>query len=338
MDCLGRWDAAKDPFFRHADVQHFVVVRGGRDVGRIAATVDRVQDAIHGDRTGLFGWFECENRAETAHALLDTAAQWLRARGRDRIRGPLSYTTNGISGLLVEDANPGPAVVDMAYNPLWYADLLESWGLGKAKDLVALWIPMPAGVDARLERITQRLLQRRNLRLRPIRTDRRGFDADVGHVLAIYNGAWERNWGFVPLDEAEIRRQAESFKPILVPDLVLFAEQDGQPVAFSLALPDINVALARIRGRLWPFSLVKLLLWKRRIRTLRIITLGVLPQWRRSGVDAALIQATIAHARALGILGGESSWILEDNEAMLASIRQVGGREYRRYRLYEKAL
>jgi GNAT superfamily N-acetyltransferase len=335
-DCSLRWNPAADPFFRHAEVQHFVAVRDGRDVGRIAATVDRMQDEVDGGGTGLFGWFETEDREGTSQALLGAASQWLRERGRTRMRGPLSYTTNGIAGLLVRDDRPGPPMVDMAYNPRWYASHIEAFGLTKAKDLVALWIDTPAADDPRLLRIMQRVLDRGAFTLRSVRTDDAGFAADVEHVLKIYNGAWERNWGFVPLTPDEIRHQAKQFRPILVPDLLLFAERGGQPIAFALTLPDANVMLARIRGRLWPWSVLTLLRWKKRIRTVRIITLGILPEWRRTGLDAALVQETIRRGRGMGITGGECSWILEDNEAVLGSAQQAGGREYRRYRLYEK--
>lgn len=341
-DCLTRWSPGA-ALFEHAEAQHFVAIRrdaGGRetDVGRIAATVDRLQDEVHGDRTGLFGWFESENRPETAHALLDAAATWLRARGRDRVRGPLSYTTNGVSGLLVEDLRPGPPVVDMAYNPPWYRGLLETWGLAKARDLVALWADMPERTDERLARITARVRERGRFTLRPVRTDRRGFADDVEKVLAIYNGAWERNWGFVPLTPEEIREQAAAFRPLLEPDLMLFAERDGRAVAFSLALPDANMALATIRGRLWPWSLVRLALALRKVRRGRIITLGILPEFRRSGLDATLIFETTERARRLGWCGAECSWVLDDNLPMIQAIRQAGGSVYRTYRVYERAL
>jgi len=327
-----------DPFFRHAQVQHFVAVREGSDVGRIAATIDRVHDEIHGPGTGFFGWFETEDRAETAHALLDAAGAWLRDRGAKCVRGPLSYTTNGISGLLVHDDRPGPPLIDMAYNPAHYAGHVESWGLVKAKDLVAFWHDVATADAPRLLRITKRIIDRGGFRLREIRTDRKGFAEDVDHVLRIYNQAWVKNWGFVPLDEDEIRHQAKAFKPILEPSIMLFAERDGIPIAFLLALPDANVMLSKIRGRLWPWSIVKLLLWKRRIRTVRVITLGILPQWRGVGLDSALIVESLARGRKLGITGAECSWMLEDNEPILASIRSIGAREYRRYRLYEKSL
>ena len=336
-DCAKRWRPAS-AFFRHAEAQHFVAVRDGRDVGRIAAAVDRIQDEVHGDRTGLFGWFETEDRRETSSALLDAAAAWLRDRGRDVVRGPLSYTTNGISGLLVDDQRPGPPMVDTAYNPPWYAGHLEAWGLARAKDLLAFCVDVPPATDPRLARITARVRERGRFTVRAIRTDRKGFDADVDAVLGIYNQAWERNWGFVPLTPEEIREQAEAFRPILVADLLLFAEQDGRPVAFSLALPDVNAALRAIRGRLWPWSAIRLALALRRVRRVRVITLGILPEFRRTGLDATLVFETIERARRLGITGGECSWILEDNVPMIQAIRQAGGSLYRTHRIYERPL
>lgn len=341
MDCHARW-RPEAALFGHAETQHFVAMRGGRDVGRIAATVDFLQDEVHGDRTGLFGWFETEDRRETAHALLDAAAAWLRTKGRDRVRGPASYTMNGISGLLVNDRRPGPPMVDMAYNPPWYEGHLASWGLEKARDLLALWISTPPESDPRLARIARRALERGGFTLRPVRTDRAGFAADVDAVLEIYNGAWERNWGFVPLTAAEIREQAAAFRPILIPEFLLFAERvvDGRPraVGFALTLPDINEALHTIRGRLWPWSVVRLLRAKAKIRAARTITLGVLPEFRRSGLDAALIHASTERARILGYRGGECSWVLEDNAPMIQGIRQQGGDVYRTYRMYERGL
>ncbi len=336
-DCRDKW-SPEHPFFRHAAAQHFVAVRDGRDVGRIAAAVDQEQDRVHGDRTGLFGWFECERRPETAHALLDAAAAWLRERGRDRVRGPLSYTTNGVAGLLVEDDRPGPPVIQTAYNPPWYEELLTLWGLRPVKDLLALWVPQPDRPDPRAHRIAERLRKRAGVAIRPIRMDAEGFRADVGHLLGMYNRAWERNWGFVPLAEDEFRHEAASMRPILVPDYLLFAERRGRPVGFVLGLPDFNQALARIRGRLWPWSVLTLLRWKRRIDRLRIITLGVLPESRNLGIDVLLVQELGRRSSARGNRGAECSWVLSDNRLMLSAIEQVGGQVYRRYRLYERGL
>lgn len=337
LDQHARW-SPDHPFFEHAETQHLIAVRDGRDVGRVAATVDRRHDEVHGDAVGMFGWFECEHRQETASALLDAATHWLRARGRTTVRGPLSYSTNGISGLLVEDARPGPPALDMPHNPPWYAELLTGWGLAPAKDMLAFWVDADAERVARLRRVAERIRERGGYVLRPIRADRAGFATDVEHVLRIYNLAWERNWGFVPMTEREIRHEARSLRAILEPSLVLFAEHGGTPVAFSLTLPDMNRALHTIRGRLWPWSLVRLLRGRRRIRRGRVITLGVVPEHRRAGLEAALIVRSVEAAVELGWDGAECSWVLDDNAPMIAAIERAGGRQDRRYRLYERPI
>ena len=337
LDQHARWHP-EHPFFAHAEAQHFVAVRDGRDVGRIAACVDARHDEQHGNNIGFFGWFECERNEATAAALLDAAAAWLRDRDRDTMRGPLSYSTNGLSGLLVEDKRPGPPVVDMPYNPSWYADLLEGWGLRGAKDLVALWADTPQAGLERLERIVKRIERRGSYRVRPVRTDRAGFAADIEHVLQIYNCAWEKNWGFVPMTAAEIRHEARSMRKILDPSLLLFADHEGEPVAFSLTLPDIHQALHAIRGRLWPWSILRFLIAKRGIRQGRMVTLGVIPRHRRAGLETALILRSVEGARRLGWVGAECSWVLEDNDLMIAAIKHIGGAIYRRYRIFESSI
>ena len=337
LDQHARW-SPEHPFFEHAEAQHFVAVREGRDVGRIAAAVDRRHDEIQGGATGMFGWFESEKRQATATALLDAAAAWLRERGRETVRGPLSYSMNGISGLLVQDDRAGPPALDMPHNPPWYSDLLETWGLRPAKDLVAFWVNARNEGAERLRRIARRIEERGGYTLRPIRTDNKGFEADVEHVLRIYNEAWERNWGFVPMTASELRHEARSMRQILEPSLLLFAEHGGAPIGFSLTLPDMNRALHEIRGRLWPWSVVRLLIAKRRIRRGRVITLGVTPPHRRAGLEGALILRSVDSALALGWDGAECSWVLDDNDLMISAIERVGGVADRRYRIYERPL
>jgi hypothetical protein len=337
MDQHARW-SPEHPFFRHAEAQHFVAHRDGHDVGRIAACVDERHDEYQGGRVGFFGWFECEERAETATALLGAAAAWLRERGRETIRGPLSYSTNGLSGLLVEDAQPGPPALDMPYNPPWYADLLAAWGLRGVKDLIAFWVPTPKpGTDwlERLARVVRRIEKRGNYVLRPVRTDAAGYAEDVEHVLDIYNAAWEKNWGFVPMTPDEIRHESRTMRQLLLPSMLLFVERAGEPVAFSLTLPDMNQALRSIHGRLWPWSTARLLLAKRRIRRGRMITLGVKPEHRRAGLETALILRSLQGSHRLGWEGAECSWVLEDNDLMSTAIKRIGGEPYRRYRIFE---
>jgi GNAT superfamily N-acetyltransferase len=226
----------------------------------------------------------------------------------------------------------------MPYNPPWYPELLEGWGLRPSRDLVAFWVDARSeGLD-RFGRVARRALERGGYTLRAIRTDARGFEADVDHVLRLYNAAWEANWDFVPMTEDEVRHEARAMRAILEPSLVLFAEHEGAPVGFSLTLPDMNRALQRIRGRLWPWSLVRLLLAKRAIRRGRVITLGVVPGHRRSGLETALILRSIEHAEALGWDGAECSWVLDDNELIISAIERVGGRLDRRYRIYDRRI
>lgn len=337
MDCFDRWGPG-NPAFEEIETQHFVAVRDGRDVGRIAAVIDRVADRVHEESVGNFGWFECERDQASAQALLDAAASWLRERGHPRMRGPLSYNTNGISGLLVRDDAPGPAQLDMAYNPPWYADLLESYGLAKAKDLIAFWVPSTEQPPERFMRVAGRLRERGKVCVRSMRLDKKGFAEDIEHILTIYNGAWAKNWGFVPMSEAEIRHQAKSFRPLLDARFALIAEVEGEAAAFVLGIPDLNQALASIRGRLWPWSIVKLLLARRHIDHVRVLTLGVLPHRRRLGLDVVLIHDIFHAAWQAGLTGGECGWILEDNQLMIAGIEQSGGRPYRCYRVYETGL
>ncbi len=337
MDCHARWHP-EHPFFRHAETQHFVLTGPGRHDGRIAATVDRANDALGEAHVGLFGWFECTQSPKRAECLLDAAAAWLRERGCTRMRGPVSYTTNGLSGLLVEDNHPGPPTLDMPYNPPWYAELLEGWGLEKAQDLVSLRLDVGAAPDPRHVRVTDRALARGGFSIRHVRADTAGFAADVEHVLRIYNGAWEQNWGFVPLTAGEIRHEAKTLKSVLVPELMLFVEKDGEPVAFSLTLPDLNQALRTIRGRLWPWSVVRFLRARKQIDHVRVITLGVLPEFRRNGLDMALIVRTHLAAYPRGVRSAECGWVLDDNDAMISAIRRVGGEISRTYRVYERDL
>jgi hypothetical protein len=176
------------------------------------------------------------------------------------------------------------------------------------------------------------------VRVRPIRLDRRGFAEDLEHVLDVYNQAWALNWCFVPMSEAEFRHQAKSFRPLLDPRFALIAEVGGDVAAFLFGIPDLNQALVRIRGRLWPWSVVRLLLARRRIDHVRVLTLGVLPEKRRLGLEAVLIHDVFGSAWDAGFTGGECGWILEDNELMISGLEQSGGRPYRCYRVYEKAL
>jgi GNAT superfamily N-acetyltransferase len=335
MERMRFLDPATNPAFQQLEVLALVAVRGGEDVGRITAHVDRAYDAQHGPGTAFFGFFESVDDRAVAHALLDEAVAFAKARGAVDLFGPCNFTTNHQVGMLVENFDRPPCV-EMTFNPPWYRALVESYGFGKAKDLLAFWIVTEAGTgDPRIKRyaeLSEKAAARFGLRVRPL--DRKDFAKDVARAFRLYNATWEKNWGFVPVTEAEFVAIAHDLKPVLDPNLTLFAEdREGNPVGFIVCLPDVNEVMPR-DGRLLPFGWWKLLTGQKRIRYGRLFALGVLPEFRRKGVEAMLIVKVILNAGARGIVGGEIGWCLEDNVLINRTIESIGAKLDRRYRLF----
>ncbi len=327
----------KHPFHRHADVEYFLARRNGEVVGRIAAIHNRAHVEFHEEPCGFFGLFECIDDVEVARALLKTAEQWVAERGMRIIRGPVNLSTNDelySPGVVIDGFEKRPAIM-MAHTPPYYVRLLETAGYSKAKDLLSIWLDLPVP-PPRFVRGSERLKKRERVEIRPI--DLKQFEREVRIVQDIYNEAWEKNWGFVPMTEAEIQNLAMQLRPVVVPDLVLIAEVDGEPVGFALGLPDYNQALAKVNGRLFPFGVAKLLWHKRNIKAIRVITLGLKPGYRHRGLDAMLILHLVLGAAPRGYPRGECSWILEDNWEMRRGLERLGGEVYRTYRVYERAL
>ncbi len=335
MERMRFLDPGRNPAFRQLEVLPLVAVRGGRDVGRITAHLDRSYDAYHGGRTAFFGFFESVNEAAVAHVLLDEAVAFARAGGATQLFGPCNFTTNHQVGMLVENFGRPPCV-EMTYNPPWYAALVESYGFGKAKDLLAFWIVSEQGTaEPRMRRffeISEKARQRYGLTLRAL--DTRRFGEEVARAFRLYNATWEKNWGFVPVTEAEFEAIAHDLRPVLDPKLVLFVEdRAGNAVGFAVCLPDVNEILPR-NGRLFPLGWWRLLTGQRRIAWARLFALGVVPAWRRKGVEALLAIHVALAARARGIRGGEIGWTLEDNVLINRTIESFGGTLDRRYRIY----
>jgi GNAT superfamily N-acetyltransferase len=327
-------DVRRNPFFAHAEGAFFVAERNGAPVARASAVRDELHDRFHGDRVGFFGHFEAADRA-AAHAILAHAEGWLRARGATVLRGPVDLSTNYRCGLLIE-GEPGPPVVMMPYNPPAYHEWLESYGLAKAKDLLALMLEERLATPERFDRLAERIRARTRAQIRPF--DMRRFRSELEIVWALYNKAWERNWGFVPMTEAEFMRSAKELKPIAKRELLSIVEIDGQPVAFALNIPDVNVAVRACGGRLLPFGWWKFLRALRRTTRTRVLTLGVHQGHRKNGLDALLLHYYRHKNPELGYPQCEASWILEDNHEMLRVLRSLGARDYRRYRIFEKRL
>jgi GNAT superfamily N-acetyltransferase len=339
MSLAGALNRAKHPFHRHAEVAYFVAERKGRIVGRIAAIMNLAHNDFHEESTGFFGLFEAEDDQGIADVLLDTAARWLAERGMDRMRGPVNFSTNeevSSPGILVDGFDTPPAAM-MSHNPPYYEGLLVGAGLEKSKDLTAYWLENRDGPPPRLVRGFERALQREGATIRPL--DLKHFRRDVDIIKAIYNSAWSRNWGFVPMTDAEFEHMAKDFRPIVDPALCLIAEVEGKPIGFSLAIPNIHEAMAHIpSGRLFPFGIFKFLWYKRKISSVRVITLGFIPEYQHSGLGAAFYLHTWMSGTSRGYHRAEASWILEDNIEMVRPLEHMGGHVYKRYRIYERMI
>jgi hypothetical protein len=329
----------ENPFFRHGEMQLFVARRDRRDVGRIAAILDRNHNAFHDEKVVFFGFFESIEDAEIAGKLLDAVAVWGRERKMTVLRGPTNPTLNDEAGLLVEGFD-SPPVLMMTYNPPYYATLLEGQGLRKAKDLLAYWFPLEEKPLDRLSRVAERFRKRASdVLVRNV--SKGGLTRDLAKIRDVYNEAWEKNWGFVPMTPEEMDFMAARLKPLLVEELLWIAEAkrpDGslEPIAFMLMMPDYNQAIAPTKGRLLPFGWLKFLLASRKIRTVRVITLGIKAPYRQSGVQSIMMADSLRFLLSKGYTGAEVSWLLEDNELVIGSVRLWGGRLYKTYRIYER--
>ncbi|NTX57494.1 N-acetyltransferase [Myxococcus sp. CA039A] len=332
-------DPKKNPFFEYGEVELFLARRGQEVVGRIAAIRNPRHQEIHGTKEGFFGLFECVNDAGVARLLLDAAGAWLKQRGLDAMLGPANFSSNQDWGLLIEGHDSPPAVM-MPYNPPYYASLIEACGLVKAKDLFAYELSSSAEPPEKVVRIAEKMRQREGITVRAVNL--KDFANEVERIRDIYNSAWEKNWGFVPFTDREFDHLAKDMKTIVRPELVLIAEVKGEPVAFSMTLPDANHALKAANGRLTtfglPIGLVKLALASRSIRRLRLITLGIKEGYRRRGLDAILYLDTLRTAHRLGYSGGEISWTLEDNHLVNRAIESMGGQRSKAYRIYQRPL
>jgi hypothetical protein len=332
-DELKRLSARHNPFLSHAAMDLWIARENGRVTGRIAAIEDRLHNEIHGERVTWFGFFEARD-APTAAALLRVVEERARARGSAVVRGPANPSLNESAGLLV-DAFDEPPYVLMPYNPPSYPAFIEASGYRKVKDLLAWDLDATAPMGERIARLAERVKRRHGIAIRPL--DMRQFDRDLDAMQTIYRAAWSDNWGFVPPTDAEIRQLAVDFKPVLDPDVVLFAEVAGRPVGCGVAIPDLNQVLGRMRGRLLPFGLVHFLRRRSIVNRARVVLLGVLSELRGTGLYPLLV-AELFRRGAARYRRAELSWTLEDNHEINAGIEAVGGRRYKTYRLYEKPL
>lgn len=328
------------PYHRETEVTHFLARRGGTPVGRVSVLIHRRWNRHHEGRFAFFGFFETVDDAHVAHALLGAAADWARARGATVLRGPGEYAnaTHDRQGCLI-DGFDHDVYVEHTWNPPWYGPHIESFGFRKAMDYHAYEADLTRPLPEKLARIGVRAAARRAYTTRAL--DLRRLDADVRAIIAIYNRAWARNWGFLPIEPWEADALVRTLRPIVDPGLVRFALADGEPIAVLGAFPDPNVGL-RPRWR-WCgdgdlVRLARLFAGRRRIDRVRLIFFGILPGHRQSGIDALLYQEVHAHAMTRGYLTVDASLLLETNTPVLRAAEGMGARRTKTWRIYDLAL
>lgn len=338
VERLAFFDRKKNPFYRYAKVQLFLAVYQDEVLGRIATCVNNIHNQFHQEKTGFFGFFESVENYDVAYRLLKVAVISLKKAGMEQMIGPANFSTNHEIGLLV-DAFDQPPMVQMTYNPSYYVDYFDRFGLTKAKDVLAFKLVKQNEPPERIAKIVERIRERSGATFR--RINMRDFDNEIMRVIKVYNDAWEDNWGFVPLHEDEFIHIAKDLKQIVDPDLALFAEIDGEPAGFALAIPNINQILIKLNGRLFPFGIFKLL-WnlkiRRKINQARVITMGVVRKYQKRGIDNVFYMDLFRNGVSKGYDTGELSWILEDNKLMISALETLGAKRYKTYRLYHSPL
>jgi hypothetical protein len=323
----------KNPFFKHAEMELFLAEKNGELVGRIAAIKNDLHNKHHNDNVGFFGFFDCINDQETANALFDKAKEWLKSKNLTEMRGPANPSSNDEYGMLLDGFNDEPRLL-MTYNPPYYLDLCEKYGFKKAKDLYAYKLENKKVVSSeKLKRVAEIAQKRSGIKITQL--DMKNFTKELDKVKFVYNKAWAPNWGFVPLTEEEIDTMAKDLKPLVEPSLLLFGEIDDHLVGFALVMLDYNQLFKSFNGRLFPFNFIKLFTQKKKITWSRILTLGIIPEYQKRGLDAVFYWEIVNRAEKLGILLGEASWVLEDNEMMNRGAQVMNGEIYKKYRIYE---
>jgi GNAT superfamily N-acetyltransferase len=318
----------------HCTVALLLAEDGGEVVGRISAFVDHLAVRHWDDPVGLFGSFECVNDTEVSRSLLEKAREWLRGQGMRSMRGPWSFASQEW-GLVIEGFET-PPVIMAPHNPPWYNDHLLAFGLEKAKDLLVYEADTGEGyrIPERYLTVTDMVQERYGITVRPV--NMKHLEEDIAILVEVANRSLSDNWGFYPATEAEGRALAHDIKPILDPELVLIAEDSaGQPIGFAITLPDINVLLRGLEGRLLPFGWFRLLTGRKQLRQYRMWAIGVVPEYQRRAVDALLYRRTHDVLKPRGKIRVEANYVLEDNARMTNAMRNLGLQQIRRYRVYE---
>jgi GNAT superfamily N-acetyltransferase len=336
MDVKEKVNVRKHPFFEHAERELFLAYQSANPVGRIVGIIDRYHNEFQNEKIAFFGMYESLNDPAVAGALLDTVAAWGKSRGMDTLRGTVNLSLNDECAFLVEGFAT-PPVIMMPYNPQYYLNLMEACGLVKARDLYAFRMPIGAPTPARAQTIIDHAKASLPVTLRII--NMKDLDAEAERIKSIYNKGWVKNWGFVPWTDLEMKHMVKALSQLADPNIVILAEEkDGTPVGFAFGLPNYNEILIKINGRLMPFGIFKILLGRKKIKSLRVPVFGVVPEYRNTGLSFLLFAKIKENAFRRGYIWGETSWQLEDNEAVNRFVISLGGELYKKYRIYEKKI
>lgn len=335
MDFKDKLDRKKNPFFEHAEMDLFLAHRGQEITGRISAILDENHNSFHNEKVVFFGLYESFNDSETASALLNTVAEWGKRKGMTVIRGPMNLSMNDECAFLLEGFDSPPAVM-MPYNPPYYLELMEKCGLTKAKDLNAYLMSRDYETAAKVRAVSKQFQDQMKVTVRCINMKK--LEEEAKKIQYIYNNAWEKNWGFVPWTQKEMDHIVKKLKQLADPGLVILAEDENRPVGFAFALPNFNEVIKKMNGRLTPLGIFKYLFYRKRIKGLRAVAFGVLKEFRQTGLSYLLFAELEKNALKRGYEWGELSWQLEDNEAVNRLCASLGGKIYKKYRIFEKKI
>ena len=339
FDVRNNLNTVKNPFYRHSEIDLFLAEKDGNVVGRIAAIKNDNHNKFHEDKSGFFGFFESINDADVSGKLFETACNWCKNKGLDTIIGPVNPSTNDECGLLVDGFNYEPVFLT-PYNPEYYKKLVEGFGFKKGNDLYAYYIPADVIKDEKimnkLERVAGLIKKKEGIVTRKV--NMKDLDGEIRRIEEVYNDAWEKNWGFVPLTTEEFDFFKKNLKAIVDPDIVFFADIDGEAAGFSLALPDYNQIFKKLNGRIFPFGIIKLLTGKKKINVMRVWAMGIRYKYQKRGIDSVFYLETIKEGNRKGYKGAEISWVLEDNLPMRQTSEKLGAYIYKTFRIYSKNL
>jgi len=325
----------KNPFFKHSKIKLFIALKDKKEAGTIAYIKDENFIKFHNLNYGHFGFFECAEDFEVAKALFERVEEEGKNDKVEAIIGPFNPSTNESCGTLIWGP-PEPPFLMMTYNPNYYPKIIEECGYKKIKDLFAFIAPVTDLPLTRLEKISKEVYKKNNIKVRKVNL--KNFEEELKIIRIIYNEAWEKNWGFVPLEEEEMVFLAHRLKPLCIPELLQIAFVEDEPAGFIMTLPNVNEVFIHLKGHLTPLSFLKIFYYSKKITGLRLLTLGVREKFRKMGIDGCLYYESLKNGLKMKYKRAEFSWILEDNIITQKAVRLMGGKHYNTYRFYIKKI